>query len=100
MAECTALPFDFSSWHSMHLAESVFLSSGTGCTSARRAVPEATTSARRAVFANPFIFLFLPLHLGNRSKHLYLSASTWVPKYLSLHISRWKYCDSHHTAWP
>src|SRR5271157_2781126 len=31
MAEWTALPFDLSSWHSRHLAESTFFSSGTGC---------------------------------------------------------------------
>ena len=30
MAEWTALPFDLSSWHSRHLAESTFLSRGTG----------------------------------------------------------------------
>jgi hypothetical protein len=30
IAECTALPLLLSSWHSRHLAESTFLSSGTG----------------------------------------------------------------------
>ena len=53
MAECTALPFVLSSWHSRHLAASVFGASWTGCLAASigRVTARVSSARQPSIFA-------------------------------------------------